>query len=176
MCVHFSQKYTRVFLCSDELNHSPTTQKERERERERERRKMDIIRFATAAHAGNWMEREMSWQQWGWSVLSGTGVCVCVCVCACVATTTWDQLHIKKCPVGSLTMRAQAGWEEICIAMRQRERWGDRRTYHAVCFDQTLFNLLWIFSPSLCLSPRVLDTLYVTLLRSSDLPCLVARD
>lgn len=49
--------------------------------------------------------------------------CVSVCVCVCVeVTTTWDQLHIKKCPVASLTMRARAGWEEICIAMRQRER------------------------------------------------------
>ncbi len=60
---------------------------ERERERERERKKMDIIRFSTAAHAGNWMGREMSWQQWGWSALSGTGVRVCVCVC------TWKRLQ-----------------------------------------------------------------------------------
>ncbi len=85
MCVHFSQKYTSVFPCSDELNHSPSMQ--RGREREKERKKMDIIRFSTAAHAGNWMGREMSWQQWGWSALSGTGVRVCVCVC------TWKRLQ-----------------------------------------------------------------------------------
>lgn len=79
--------------------------------------------------------------------------------------------------MGSLTMRELAGCEEICMAVRQRVHAGDRRTYHAVRFDQTLFNLLWIFSMDvLYLPPHTLDTFYFALLRWSDLPCLMAHD
>lgn len=74
-------------------------------------------------------------------------VCVCECMHACVCvskvTTTCDQLPIKRRPVASGTMRA--GWRNM-----QRERGSAEvrhtHTRHAVCFDQTLFNLLWIFS------------------------------
>lgn len=110
VCVHLSQKYMSIFSCSDELNHFPLCG-------EKIKKGKKNIKDGPNALCGCCTRWELNERR---NVMAALGDSVCVRVCVWV-TTTWDQLHIKNCPVASLTTRAWSGCEEICMAMRQRE-------------------------------------------------------